>query len=194
MHAPLLRRNFMKTAMLAASAIPLARLSQTTTAEQQPTQPKEAFPTGKIGSVDFYLKTLHAHDYFSAPKAIEEADQGRNDNYWCRDPEEVIEFMFKVKKPWIAFKVMAAGAIPPRRAFSYALNAGADFVLAGMFDWQIAEDVKIAREALAGMKRSRPFPETGGLVRIPYRRSGSNSESQGSMPRCNHPRGQAPGC
>jgi hypothetical protein len=30
-----------------------------------------------------------------------------------------------------------------------------------MFDWQIAEDVKIAREALAGMKRSRPLPETG---------------------------------
>ena len=30
-----------------------------------------------------------------------------------------------------------------------------------MFDWQIAEDVKIAREALAGMKRSRPLSETG---------------------------------
>ena len=75
--------------------------------------------------------------------------------------EEVIQFMFNVRKPWIGFKVMAAGAIPPGLAFSCAFNAGADFVLAGMFDWQIAEDVKIAREALAGMKRSRPLPETG---------------------------------
>ncbi len=111
--------------------------------------------------VDFYLKTLHTHDYFSAPKTIQEADQGRNDNYWCRDPEEVIEFMFNVKKPWIAFKVMAAGAIPPRQAFSHAYNSGADFVLAGMFDWQIAEDVQIAREALANLNRTRPWPETG---------------------------------
>ena len=111
--------------------------------------------------VDFYLKTLHTHDYFSAPKTIQEADQGSNDNYWCRDPEEVIEFMFNVKKPWIAFKVMAAGAIPPRQAFSHAFNAGADFVLAGMFDWQIAEDVQIAREALANLNRTRPLPDTG---------------------------------
>ncbi len=111
--------------------------------------------------VDFYLKTLHAHDYFSAPKTIEEADQGRNDNYWCRDSEEVIQFMLNVRKPWIAFKVMAAGAISPRRAFSYAFNSGADFVLAGMFDWQIAEDAQIAREALANLKRNRPLPEIG---------------------------------
>lgn len=109
--------------------------------------------------VDFYLKTLHSHDYFSAPKTVMEADQGRNDNYWCRNPQEVIDFMFNVKKPWIAFKVMAAGAIPPQRAFSYAYNSGADFVLAGMFDWQIAEDVEIARESLNNLKRSRPMPE-----------------------------------
>lgn len=110
--------------------------------------------------VDFYLKTLHTHDYFSAPKTIEKADQGSNDNYWCRDPEEVIEFMFSVKKPWIAFKVMAAGAIPPQKAFPHAYNSGADFVLAGMFDWQIAENVQIAREALANLNRTRPLPET----------------------------------
>ncbi len=109
--------------------------------------------------VDFYLKTLHSHDYFSAPKTVMEADQGSNDNYWCRDPQEVIDYMFHVRKPWIAFKVMAAGAIPPHRAFSYAYNSGADFVLAGMFDWQIAEDVQIARESLVNLKRSRPWPE-----------------------------------
>ena len=65
--------------------------------------------------------------------------------------------METVKKPWIAFKVMAAGAIPPRKAFPYAFNAGADFVLAGMFDFQVEEDVQIAKEALARAKRSRPW-------------------------------------
>jgi hypothetical protein len=63
--------------------------------------------------------------------------------------------MWGVKKPWIAFKIMAAGAIPPQRAFPHAFNSGADFVLAGMFDWQIAEDVRIAKAALSEVKRTR---------------------------------------
>ena len=33
---------------------------------------------------------------------------------------------------------MAAGAIPPENAFPYVFNGGADFVLAGMFDFEIA--------------------------------------------------------
>ncbi len=109
--------------------------------------------------VDFYLKTFHTHEYFSAPKTAVTADMGRYDNYWCRDPEEVIDYMAGVKKPWIAFKVMAAGAIPPRPAFRKAFDVGADFVLAGMFDWQIEEDVKIAQEVLSEVKRSRLRPE-----------------------------------
>jgi hypothetical protein len=52
---------------------------------------------------------------------------------------------------------MAAGAISPREAFSYSFNNGADFVLAGMFDFQIAEDVQIARESLAKAKRQRAW-------------------------------------
>jgi hypothetical protein len=105
--------------------------------------------------VDFYQKTLHTHDYPSAPRPGETGDLGLYDNSWCKDPEEVADFMFNVKKPFIAFKVMAAGAIPPQRAFQYAFDNGADFVLAGMFDWQVAEDVKIAKEALANVKRTR---------------------------------------
>jgi hypothetical protein len=108
-------------------------------------------------NVDFYQKTLHTHDYHTAPRPGETDDLGRYDNSWCKDPEEVVDFMFSVKKPWIAFKVMAAGAIPPRRGFQYAFDSGADFVLAGMFDWQVVEDVKIAKEVLANLKRNRPW-------------------------------------
>jgi hypothetical protein len=65
--------------------------------------------------------------------------------------------MFNVRQPWIAFKVLAAGAIPPARGFRYAFESGADFILVGMFDWQIAEDVKLAKEVLSGVKRTRPW-------------------------------------
>jgi len=66
--------------------------------------------------------------------------------------------MTTVEKPWIAFKTMAAGAIPPETAFRYAFQNGADFVLAGMFDYEIAEDVKLANEALGRAKeRGRPW-------------------------------------
>ena len=106
---------------------------------------------------DFYQKTLHTHQYYSAPRGDETGFLGKFDNSWCNNPEEVVDFMHTVKKPWIAFKVMAAGAIPPERAFPFAFDSGADFVLAGMFDWQIAEDVAIARRALAGTTRTRPW-------------------------------------
>jgi hypothetical protein len=108
-------------------------------------------------NVDFYQKTLHTHDYHTAPRPGETDDLGRYDNSWCKDPEEVADFMYAVKKPFIAFKVMAAGAIPPRRAFQYAFDKGADFILAGMFDWQVLEDVKIVKEVLANVKRNRPW-------------------------------------
>ena len=66
--------------------------------------------------------------------------------------------MAAVEKPWIAFKVMAAGAIPPKDAFDYAFNYGADHVLAGMFDFEIAEDAALARDAFAmAAQRSRPW-------------------------------------
>jgi hypothetical protein len=108
---------------------------------------------------DFYIKTFHHHNYPTGPKAEElKAPYSEFPGYWCREPQETAEFMKSVHKPWIAFKTMAAGAIPPQDAFRYAFQNGADFVLAGMFDFEVAQDVKIAKEALAGVKeRARPW-------------------------------------
>jgi hypothetical protein len=111
---------------------------------------------------DFYQATFHAHDYFTAPRAGDTAAVGENDNYWCSDPKFVMEFMAKVQKPWIAFKILAAGAIPPRSAFPHAINGGADFILVGMFDWQIEENVKLAKRVIdstarATTTRTRPW-------------------------------------
>jgi hypothetical protein len=111
--------------------------------------------------VDFYIKTLHHHRYPSAPRA-EEATRMTSEvpGYWCKNPEETAAFMKTVRKPWIAFEVMAAGAIPPKDAFPYALNNGADFVLAGMFDFDIAENCDLIRTAVA-QGRTRPRPWMG---------------------------------
>ena len=110
-------------------------------------------------NVDFYLKTFHTNQYASAPRPGDPGSPSSNrndggyDNSWCRDPKEVSDYMKSINKPWIAFKVMAAGAIPPRDGIQHAFAHGADFVLAGMFDWQVAEDVKIANEVLAKVER-----------------------------------------
>ena len=103
--------------------------------------------------VDFYVKTLHSHNYWSAKRP----DGRQHDNTWCDDPKATIDYMAKLDKPWIAFKVMAAGAIHPRKAFRYVFDNGADFVFAGMFDFQVAEDAAIAKQTLAKVKRSRPW-------------------------------------
>jgi hypothetical protein len=103
----------------------------------------------KIDS-DFYIKTLHHHKYPSAPRKDEIKGAYReNPGYWCSDPQAVVDTMKKVAKPWIAFKVMAAGAISPTSAFKYAFSNGADFCLAGMFDFEIKDDVQVAKGLLA---------------------------------------------
>jgi len=103
-------------------------------------------------NVDFYMKTLHRSDYWSFTPERE------HDNVWSSTPRKTIEFMKNVDKPWIAYKVLAAGAVHPRQGFEYAFKNGADFVCVGMFDFQVREDADIARQLLTGdLKRRRPW-------------------------------------
>ena len=120
---------------------------------------------------DFYVKTFHTDRYWSAtPKAKREdwcwyKPWGENfdhdgffDNMWCLDADEVAAFMETVAKPWVAFKVLAAGAISPQMAFHHAFRNGADFIMVGMFDFQIEQDAKIAIGAVRSCKnRKRPW-------------------------------------
>jgi len=115
--------------------------------------------------VDFYMKTLHHSNYWSAtPKGsrvefnVDSGSPYDHDNIWSVSPEKTIEFMKKVEKLWIAFKVLAAGAIHPQQGFEYAFANGADFVCVGMFDFQITENALIARDKVsANLNRQRPW-------------------------------------
>jgi len=101
---------------------------------------------------DFWVKTLHHRNYWSAQPKEE------HDNIFCRKPEETISFMKNLKQPFIAFKILAAGAIHPEDGFRYAFENGADFICVGMYDFQIVDDVNIALNVLSdNLQRERPW-------------------------------------
>jgi len=122
---------------------------------------------------DFYMKTLNSGNYWTAgPKLIENSDwkpdptkvvepelaRSVKDNIWSTTPRQTVEFMKSVTKPWIAYKVLGAGAIHPRKGFQYAFENGADFACVGMFDFQVVEDCNILNDVLAKIaKRARPW-------------------------------------
>jgi hypothetical protein len=118
---------------------------------------------------DFYMKTLHHDRYWSAhPKEnrrymeMYEKESAEHDEYhdnlFCQSHEETVAFMEDVKVPWIAFKVLAAGAIGVREGFEYAFESGADFICVGMFDFQVKEDAELTAKVVAGSKeRRRPW-------------------------------------
>jgi hypothetical protein len=118
---------------------------------------------------DFYVKTFHVDRYWSATPVERRVEydwmrgnasdhNANNDNMWCNNAEETAAYMEAVNRPWVAFKVMAAGGIRPQVAFPHAYRNGADFIIAGMFDFQVEEDVRIAVEALRKIEdRKRPW-------------------------------------
>lgn len=118
---------------------------------------------------EYYVKTFHPDNYWSATPKHRREDfcwtdprtgdhDAYNDNMFCLDPERTEAFMKTVEKPWVAFKVMAAGAVRPEVGLNFAFKGGADFVIAGMFDFQIATDVEHAVKALRRARtRERPW-------------------------------------
>lgn len=114
---------------------------------------------------DFYVKTFHSDQYPSAtpkPQRKEfiwlDGGEGWYDNMWCINPEETIAFMKTVTKPWLAFKVLAAGAFDPKQAFPYAFQSGADFIAVGMFDFHIKENSElVGRVVRREQQRERPW-------------------------------------
>jgi hypothetical protein len=104
---------------------------------------------------DFYMKTFHSTNYWSTrrPDQMQEViDNYGIDNYWCRDPQGTLRFFQELPRPWIAYKVLAAGAIHPKAGFQFAFENGADFCAVGIFDFQIAEDVALANQVLAATR------------------------------------------
>jgi uncharacterized membrane protein YphA (DoxX/SURF4 family) len=100
---------------------------------------------------DFWVKTLHHHNYWSAQVDTERkttVDTDYKDNIFCFEPQETIEYMNTLEQPWIAFKILAAGAIQPGDGIKYAFENGADFVCVGMYDFQIVEDSNIVVDVL----------------------------------------------
>ncbi len=122
---------------------------------------------------DFYFKTFNSAQYWSAGPALQpdphwkpgkeelvqsEYAPGNHDNLWETTPAQTKAFFEKVEKPFIAYKVLAAGAIHPRDGFEYAFANGADFISVGMYDFQIAEDVNITKEIFEKKPaRTRPW-------------------------------------
>ena len=113
--------------------------------------------------VDYYVKTFHHDNYWSAHPESERVEfsveEGRNldhnkihDNMFDLFPVRTTEFMKEVKKPFIAYKVLAGGAILPKDGFRFAFENGADFICVGMFDFQIVDNVNTAIEILGDLK------------------------------------------
>lgn len=115
---------------------------------------------------DFYYKTMHHDNYWSAhPREnrhpflwssnISEDHNKFHDNMWCLFPEETVDFVQKVKKPVVGFKVLAGGAILPKDGFQWAFDNGADFIEVGMFDFQIVENVIQAIQSVENAKNRK---------------------------------------
>ena len=145
------RRSFVKTSLLSTAGLALALDTRGQTPSPLPLNPPTApsgLPKGRIGKLEvsrillggnLLTHYIHSRDlrYVYNLAAHYNTD------------EKIMETLALAEKH---------GAIPPKDALQYAFQNGADFALAGMFDFEIAEDVKIASEVLAGVsQRARPW-------------------------------------
>jgi len=112
--------------------------------------------------VDFYVKTFHHDKYWSAHpvenrveySVIGKTSEDHNhfhENMWDLFPLQTSDYMKTIKKPWFAFKVLAAGAIQPKDGFRYAFENGADFICVGMFDFQVIDNVNTVSQVLGSL-------------------------------------------
>lgn len=90
----------------------------------------EAVEAAKVDT-DFYMKTFNALEYN------------------CPNFPKTVSLMSQIKKPWIAFKVLAAGRLEAKEGFAKALKAHADFLCVGMFDFQVERNVKLMNKLLS---------------------------------------------
>jgi uncharacterized membrane protein YphA (DoxX/SURF4 family) len=117
---------------------------------------------------DYYMKTIHHDNYWSAHpqenrKAFEMSMPDRlksdhnmwHDNLFDTFPDRTVEFINRTKIPVIGFKVLAGGAIHPKDGFKYAFENGSDFICAGMFDFQVVDDVNICIDTLNNLKNRK---------------------------------------
>lgn len=89
---------------------------------------------------DFYFKTFNTVGYATD------------------DTHDVEAFMRTTRKPWIAFKVLGAGRVLPEAGFDLAFKSGADFLNVGMYDFQVASNVSLARKLVNDhARRARPW-------------------------------------
>ena len=119
--------------------------------------------------VDFFMKTFHHDQYWSAhPREnrgpfseIQPYSDDHNryhDNMWCVDAEETKTFFKSCQIPWIAYKVLAAGAIAPEDGLRFAYENGADFTCVGMFDFQVIENANFVHSILhSDLNRERKW-------------------------------------
>lgn len=112
---------------------------------------------------DFYVKTFHHDKYWSAHPVDQREEfsvdaKRSNDHNQIHDnmfdlfPDKTREYMRTLRKPWIAFKVLAGGAILPADGFRFAFENGADFICVGMFDFQVVDNVNTALKVLSELK------------------------------------------
>jgi len=115
---------------------------------------------------DYYMGTMHHDNYWSAhPREnrvrfetvgnLKRDHNSFHDNLFCPFPEETIEFVNRVKKPVMGYKVLAAGAIHPVDGFKWAFENGADFICVGMFDFQVVDDVNICLDTLQNLQNRK---------------------------------------